>query len=320
MRHPLVPTLLVVGLLAAYAGAGVVLADGSVAAEAVRVDGTVTGVDGAPGGDAVVLVGEYGLLSKHSPDELRSIADDDPADLAVVEVADDGSFSTTVDRRRADAVLALSDAGVSETVRLGGENATLSMQLHEHRPQTVHAAVSSVSHGETRIRMYVSLVNNGDEPVENLTVEVTSLPDGWSVADVETDGSYDEATRTLTWRSVPAGAEVDTTVTLSVPDAASVGEYGVGLAGSSGTHAISVPDGTVELLPEETAGPTTTVLGGDGATSTPRYTDDLESTATPPGTDTPRPTGTSTPGLGVLVTLAALGGLAVVAGRRADSD
>lgn len=326
MRHPLVPALAVVLLLAAYAAAGTAVAGGSAlvgapdSADQVTVDGTVTGVDDAPAGDAVVLVGEYGLLSKKSPAELRDIAADDPADLAVVEVADDGSFSTTVDRRQADAVLALSDAGVSETVRLGGENATLSLQLHEHRPQTVYAAVSSVSYGENRTRMYVSLVNNGDAAVENLTVDVTSLPDGWSVADVETDGSYDAASRTLTWRSVPAGAEVDTTVTLVVPEAATVGEYRADLAGSSDAHPVTVEDATVELLPEETAGPTETALGGDGATSTPRYTDDLETTTTSTPTDTPRPTATSTPGLGVLVALAGLLAGAVVAARRADSD
>jgi hypothetical protein len=326
MRHPLVPALLVVLLLAAYGVGGVALVDGAVrsdggGAEAVTVSGTVTSPAGGPAGDATVLIGDYGMLSKLTPDELRSVAADDPADLAVVETAADGSFSATVDRRRADSVAALSDGGVSETVRLGNQNATVDLQLHERRPQTVYAAVSSVSHGETRTRLYVSLVNNGDEPVENLTVTVGALPAGWSVADVETAGNYDDATGTLTWSSVATGGEVDTTITLAVPADEAVGEYTIGLAGGSASHPVTVENGTAEVRPEDTAGPTKTYLEGDGATATTGDGDD-ERTETPGMTDgtTPTPTPTSTPGLGVLLAVGAVLAGAVVAARRADSD
>lgn len=319
MRHPLVPTLLVVALLAAYGLGGTALVAGAAGAD-VTVEGTVTGPDGEPAGDAVVLVGEHGLLSKMSPSELRDVAADDPQDLAVVEVVENGSFSATVDRRHADAALALSDGGVSEVADVASGEA-LDLRLHERRPQTVYASAVALSHGERQTDLYLSLVNNGDEAVENMTMSVTSLPDGWSVASVETAGTYDAEAGRLTWSSVPPGAEVDTTLVLDVPADAAVGDYAVEFGATSDSHPVSAEDAPVEVLPEKTAGPTQTVFD-DG---TPRDTDDGSETdaATPtetPGmTDGTTPTATpaDSPGFGAVVALAALVAGALLWGRRA---
>lgn len=320
MRHPLVPALLVVLLLGAYALAGAAVVGGAAPDEQVTIDGTVTGPDGGAASDAVVLVGEYAMLTKLSPDDLREVAAGEPQDVTVVEVGADGGFATTVAWERADAAVALDDDGISEVVRLGHDNVTLSLALHERRPQVIHAAASSVSHGETETRLFVSLVNNGDEPVENLSVAIEGLPDGWSVAGVETAGTYDAETGTMTWASVPAGAEVDTTVTLTVPADAAVGEYGLTLSAESDSHPVSVDGATVEVLPEETAGPTKTVAGGDGDDATPTSRED--GTISPPPTaagtasPTPSPVGTTSPGFGALVTAVAAGLAALVVRRR----
>jgi len=315
MRHPLVPALLVVLLLGAYALAGVAVVDGA-PDERVTVDGTVTDADGAPASDAVVLVGEYAMLTKLSPADLREVAAGEPQDVTVVAVGDDGGFATTVAWERADAAVALDDDGISDVVRLGHDNATLSLALHERRPQVVHAHGSSVSHGETETRLFVSLVNNGDGPVENLSVAIEGLPDGWSVAGVETAGAYEATGRTLSRASVPAGAEVDTTVTLAVPADAAVGEYDVTLSAESDSHPVSVDGATVEVLAEETAGPTKTAVGGDGATTTPADVSTANPTPTGTASPTPSPVGTTSPGFGALAAVGAAGLVALVVGRR----
>jgi hypothetical protein len=314
MRHPLVPAVAVVLLLATYAAAGTALAGGPGPGDQVAVDGTVTGADGSVPGDALVLVGDRAMLTKLSPSELLSVAEDDPQNLAVVEVGEDGAFAATVPWKRADAAVAVSDAGVSEVVRLGHENTTVDLQLHERRPQTVYTAAASFAHDENRTRLHVSLVNNGDGAVEKLTVTVGSLPDGWSVAGVETDGSYDPAARTITWSSVAAGAEVDTTVTLAAPVDVDVGEYEVVFGAASDSHPVEIQDATVEKMPEDTAGPTKTVVGGDGGT--PKYTDERTPSPRFTHTSTLTPTPASAPGLGLLAAVVGLATGVLLALRR----
>lgn len=310
MRHPLVPALLFVLLLGAYAVVGVAIVDAG-SQDAVTVEGTVTTAEGPTAEDAVVLVGEYGLLTKLSPDELRALVEDDPADLAVVAVGPDGAFAATVPATRADAVVALSDDGVSEVVRLGNQGSTVDLRLHERRPQTVRAAAASMGVDERETRLYVSLHNNGDAAVGNLSVTFEGLPTGWQVVAVETDGAHDAGTRTLEWASVGPGEEASATVTLRAPDGVTVGGYEVSLAAASDTHPVAAEDATVEVRPEETAGPTRTVQGGEGSTPTATGGDvGGPGAGTPEGatpTPSPRADGpVSVPGFGVAAALAAL--------------
>lgn len=270
----------------------------------VQISGTVTGMDGAPADDAVVLFGADATLTKFSPDELRDLAAADPANLTVVAADSEGRFEATVAWDRAEAAVALTDDGVSDLVFLGRENGTVDVRLYERRPQTVHAHVGAVSNDERRGDLFVNLVNSGDTAVENLSVTLVSIPDGWSVAEVETVGRYSAERRTLTWSSVAPGAAVDTTVVLSVPAGTPPGEYAVELRAGSDTHRVDVESETVEVLPEETPGPTTTPPPGDRATPT----------SSPPSPATDGTGGTtpsadaSGPGLGVA---AAVTGLAL---------
>jgi len=310
MRRSLYATLLVLLLVAppavgttVVAGAG---SDGDTERSHrhdVRISGTVTGVDGAPAGDAVVLFGSDSTLTTFSPDELRDLAAADPANLTVVPADGDGRFEATVARGRAEAAVALTDDGVSDLVFTGRENGTVDFRLYERRPQTVHAHIGAVSHDERRGDLFVNLVNSGDTAVENLSVTLVSIPDGWSVAGVETAGRYRSERRTLTWSSVAPGAEVDTTVVLSVPEGTPPGEYAVELRAGSDIHRVDVESETVEVLPEETPGPTTMPPTDGRTTST--------SPATSPSTDGGEgttPAGASGPGLGVA---AAAGGIAL---------
>lgn len=263
----------------------------------VTVEGTVTGIDGDPASDAVVLIGDEAMLTKLTPEELRDVAADDPRDLTVVEVERDGAFETTVAWKRADGAVALSDDGISEVASIGHRNATLSMALHERRPQTVHTAAGAVSADEHQVQVYVSLVNNDDWTVRTLSLAVTALPEGWAIADVETAGTFHPDDRTLTWASVEPGAEVDTTIVLTVPEDTPVGEYEVGVRADSDTHLVDADAVTVETLPAETAAPTTTSSPGDDG-GTPTAGDDAASS--------PATTSTTGAGFSIGVALVAL--------------
>lgn len=293
-------TLATLVVVTALAGGG--LAAGAGSGDEVTVAGTVTGVDGAPATDATVLVGDDGDLTGRSTTDLRRLAERGPGELemTVVRTDDGGRFETRVPWGHASAAVVVSDEGVSDLHPIRRENATLDVALYERRPQTVHAHLGGVAHDETRAELFVNLDNNDDTAVRNLTVELTALPEGWSVATVETAGRYDATSRTLTWPAVAPGDRVDTTVVLAVPDGTAPGEYVVDLRAGSDGHRIGVEPETVEVLPEETAGPTTT-----------------PGTTTTAGTPSPTPTDASAPGAGVAAALTALACLVALFGARA---
>jgi|GEM_PF-2946056 len=277
----------------------------------VTVNGTVTGVDGEPVSDAVVLVGDSATLTKSSPDELRELAAADPQNLTIIEVTD-GRFETTLDSSRAEAAVAVSDGGISELVYIRGTNATLDTKLYERRPQIIHEHAGAVTVDERRAELYVKLGNSGDTVMTNLSVSVASLPDGWSVADIETDGEYRSADRTVRWASIPAGEGIDTTITLAIPTGVSVGEYTVELRAESDTHRVDAASETIEVRPEDTPHPTTgpsPVDEGDGRTT-------VSTTRTPERPTRGSTTNESGPGLGGGVTIMGLAVLVALLGRR----
>ncbi len=271
---------------------------------------------GEPAADAVVLIGESGALRERSAGELRSLAAADPPNVTVVRVADDGAFATAVDWRRADAAVAVSDRGISELRVLDHENATLALRLHERRPQTVFAHLGSVGHDERQGELLLSLVNNGETPIESLSVSVASLPEGWSIAGVRGDGRYRSANRTVEWPSVAPGEEIDTTVVVAVPQTATPGEYSVGLRVASATHAVAVENETVEVRPAETPGPTTAppATNGDAAATTAGGDESpTGTTATAALSETTDPGGTSATGDGFGIATAIAGAATIAA-------
>ncbi|MXR41685.1 hypothetical protein GRX01_10090 [Halobaculum sp. WSA2] len=289
----------------------------------VRIEGTVTGVDGEPAADAAVIVGESGTLRELSTDELRALAAADPPNVTVARVGDDGGFAATVDWDRADAAVAVSDRGVSELRILGHENATLALRPHERRPRTVFAHLGAIGHGERRGDLYLSLVNNDETAVRTLSVRVTSLPERWSIAAVRGDGRFHPANRTIEWSSVAPGEEVDTTVVVATPATPSPGAYSVGLRAASATHPVAIENETVEVRPAETPGPTTAPPRTEGADAT-NATEREPSTATVTASDrsgTADAAGTTATGDGfgvatAVVATATVAAVAVAFGRR----
>jgi hypothetical protein len=271
----------------------------------ITVDGTVIGVDGTPTSEAVLLVGEDSALTSHSPDELRDLAARDPRNLTVVPVGSDGRFEATLHSRRAEAAVAVSDDGTSDLVYVRGEDTTLELRLHERRPQTVHTHLGGVAADERRAELYVNLVNSGDAPVVNLSVQVDSLPAGWSVAEVTTNGRYHSDNRTLTWGTVTPGGQVDTTVVLRVPEETPAGEYTVGLRADSDTHLVGVAPETVELLPEDTETPTPAPDGDPNPSTSDAGADGGSQSAQPRGTDASSTPATG-PGFGTVAAVVAL--------------
>jgi hypothetical protein len=307
MRRTALLSIGIVLLLGVSVGSVVV---GATHDRTVTLHGTVTGVDGRSAGDAVVLVGERSALLERSPDELRAAAATDPPELTVVDVGDDGRFATTVDSSRADAAVAVSDAGVGDLVSLRGENATLDLRLYERRPQVVHEHAGTVTGDERRVELYVDLINTDDAAVENLSVSVGALPDGWSVADVRTGGTYRDAERTLFWPSVAPGADVDTTLVVTVPAGTPPGEYAIELDAGSETHSVDAAPVTVDIRPADTPGPTTMPPSGG---------EDGRTTPSPVRTQTDRstaPTTGSGPGFGVVGAVVGLALPVALLGRR----
>jgi hypothetical protein len=293
-------TLAALVVATALAGGG--LAAGAGPGDEVTVAGTVTAVDGGPAADAAVLIGDDGDLTERSTTDLRRLAERGPGELelTVVRTDDEGRFETRVPWGHASAAVVVSDEGVSDLHRIRRENATLDVALYERRPQTIHAHLGGVAHDETRAELFVNLDNSDDATLRNLTVELAALPEGWSVATVETAGRYDATSRTLTWAAVAPGDGVDTTVVLAVPDGTAPGEYVVDLRARSDDHRIGVAPETVEVLPEETAGPTTAPAR----------------TPTAAGTPSPTPTDAAAPGAGVAAALTAFACLVALFGAR----
>ena len=309
MRRSRTLSLVVVLLLTASVASIPVTADHN---DEVTVTGTVTGIDGTPADQAVVLIGEDSTLAKLSPDELRELADGDPQDVTVVSVGSDGRFNTTLNWRQVEAAVAVSDTGISALVNVRAENASLDLQLYEQRPQTVHVHLGAVAAEERRTDMYVNLVNNGDTTIETLSVQIGSLPDGWSLTEETTTGQYHPDNRTLTWGELAPGEEIDTTLVLTVPENASVGEYTVKFDAESDTHRIDTAPETVRVMPEETPGPTQTVTpGGDEDPATndsesPPTTDTRTDGTPSTRTDQPVTTSTTGPGFGTVAAVMAL--------------
>lgn len=316
IRGILIVAMVGLGLVSG-AGSGIATSPGP--GDFVHIDGMVTDTDGSPARNASVLIGEFAMLDKLSPENLREVMAGNPQDVRVVPVDEDGEFETDVAWEQAEAAVAISETGISDTVRLSRENATLVFQLYPNRPQRVYGHAGSVAADEEEARLYVSLRNNDDTPIENLSVTISTLPAGWSITTVDTDGAYRSENHQIVWGTIEAGGEIDTTVHLSIPGDTAVGEYTIDLTADSDTHVVQVAPVTVERRPETTAGPTTTGgyggPGADGSTGTttvsrrPGVTDESEE---------PTNTGTATSqhGFTSLLAIVALVGVLLLMARQ----
>ncbi|MFC7044743.1 NEW3 domain-containing protein [Halobacteriaceae archaeon GCM10025711] len=269
------------------------VADTTTTTDGQPIAGNVTYSNGTPAGDAVVLAGDYAFLMKSSPADLRAAADGNFSAVTVVPVNASGRFDASVPED-ADAIVAVSDAGVSDVHRLS-LGPTADLVLRPTKPLSFTVTDAVVEPGD-RANVTFALRNDGDAPVEDLSLALGHLPAGWRVVHTSTTGQFSHVNRTFTWSSVPPDEWARATVTVSVPDHAGPGVAELGLTADSRSHRVSVPAATVQV--EEPAA--TTVQ-----TTLPGETDESTSSR-------------SLPGFGPVAALAALLAVAALARRRID--
>lgn len=149
--------------------------------------------------------------------------------------------------------------------------------------------------GET-VTLTFEFTNTGEEPTATV-LNVTELPDDWTVQSRADDGGVWREDRSWLFQSVESGGSVGPSITVAVPADAS------GSATVAGNATIG--DGTV-------TGQTTVTVAESQTTPTD------ESSPTPTDGSSQTPTGTSGgsgPGFGLAATLGAVLALAVLVGR-----
>jgi len=169
---------------------------------------------------------------------------------------------------------------------------------------------------------------------------------------VETEGSYDADARRLTWNSVAPGDAVFAVLDVSVAEHAGPGRYDVPPTAASDSHFVEHhEDGTVVVRP---ATPTPSDAGGTEATATSTSVAGTAARGTAGGTAArgtaggtaargtasattspttspspwptergytgPPPTASTSPGFGAAASLAAVGALVAVVGRRVATE
>lgn len=322
MRHPLVPALAVLLLLAAFAVGGAVLADadtGDTVATHATITGTVTDENGTAVSDAYVLAEpvDGDLLAEHTDGE-REVAESllklgatDPDGVNVARTDGAGRFEASVPTGTYRVVAVTADGERVSRLNQVEAGGTVDLAVDRHAVQELTAGRSvDVPPGETAT-VEVALENTDDEAVRNLTVAVGALPDSWSLTDVATDGSWDPRTRSLHWDEVDPGETVPATLSVSVPEDASRGQYRVPLSATADGHFVeSMTDGWVVVRPPD-ASPTPTVVGGPAGTVT---ASPPAATGSGPGEDQ-----VPTPGFGLAVALAAVAAAGLRAVARSES-
>lgn len=307
MRHPLVPALLVVLLLGAYAVAGAALAAGE-PADSATVSGRVTVENGTGVADAYVILEPVGgdLIAEATDgdqavaESLLKLGGTDPDGIHVARTDDAGRFETAVPDGEYH-VVAVDGAAVSRTRTVAAGNGTVDLVVDEDQVLAVEtAATPTVSPGST-VTAEFRVANVDDEPVEGLTVALGDLPAGWTLEAVETSGRYDAANRTIAVAVLPADESVVVSMTLSVPENAESGRYGIPVTADSDTHYVE-HDAVTARVRLADATPTRTVVGGEGS-DTPPVT---ETPPLSPATGPESPNGPTVPGFGPLVAVAVL--------------
>lgn len=323
MRRSLRPAVLFVLVLTAYALLGVAVADATPSTAAnVTVSGQVTDDDGRAVGDAHVLLepADGDLLAEHTDGEqavvesVLKLARTDPDGVTVVRA--DGRFSASVPagRYRAVAVTRERISAIREVDATGG--ATVDLAVDSHRVLRLDAGTAGPVAPGSATTVDVRVANPDDGDVDSLSVSLGDLPTGWTLAGVETNGSYDADARRVAWERVRPGENVTATLHVRVPADAEGRHYRVPLTADSDSHFVEAfDDGRVVVRPAN-ATPTQTSVGDPAnATTTPRVTGALTATPSPWPTERgytgPPPTATTSPGFGPAVVLAAVAVLAV---------
>lgn len=308
----------VVAAVGSPASAAMVAADPAASSghPGVHLTGTVTDESGDPVADASVLIQpanatafEELALSRSIHDGFRKLAESGGTDeVTVVQTDAEGRYETSLDVGEYELV-AVTDDGLSMVRQVDasdGGTVETDLELDPDRVQPVDGAdVGHVTAGnETSVTVRVANVD--DEPIRNASLSV-SIPDEFTVVDVETDGRWNADSRTLTWETVPAGSQVTATIRVRVAEDAPESEYRIAYAGGSDTHLLQTTNPSRVSVRPPGATPTHHPGGGDG-TPTP--------TAMTEGPHGEGPLPMPAPGFGSVAAVAALLATALAAGRR----
>lgn len=333
MRHPLRPAALFVLAVVAYALLGVAVADATGASVAdPRISGQVTDENGTPVGDAYVLLEPTSgatLVEATDGDQavaesLLKLAQSDPDGVTVVRTGEDGTYSATIGSDQVRVVAVTADArrvSTRHAVEVPGDNATVDLEVDRNRVLHVDADTAGPVAPGNETAVAVRIPNPDDEAVRSLSLAIGGLPEGWTLAGVDTNGSYDVDAQLVNWERVPPGEAATATLHVRVAAGAERGHHSVPLTADSDSHFVEdFDDGRVVVRPAN-ATPTPTAVGGEATsatTTTPRVTGALTSTPTETSPTGPPPTSTTSPGFGLVVALAGL--VALVAGLRATES
>jgi|AntRauTorcE11898_2_1112593.scaffolds.fasta_scaffold02852_3 hypothetical protein len=171
------------------------------------LSGTVSYLDGSAAANATVLVGSEDRLLNASESELREIAADPPEGVVSATTNESGGYEMTVGSEiDAETVVAVSADGVSapRTFAAGEMDLTI-------RTTTALTFESPTVRAEPggQVEIPFTLEHTGDQPVEGLSLSLTT-PQGWNFVSASSEsGTFHEGNRTFTWDTVEPGETVE---------------------------------------------------------------------------------------------------------------
>lgn len=214
----------------------------------VSVAGTVTFANGTPAAGVRVVVGPHDRLSGASTAELRTLAAEDPAGIAVLETDGEGRFAGTLTDQSvtAESVVAVTGDRVSAVRRLAGRE-SVTLVLHDRRPLRFESTAPVGEPGE-RVVVSFSLSNTDDEPIERLRLKLGALPQGWNLAGARSPAArFHPDNRTFVWASVAPGETAEAEARIFISLAAEPGPHRFQLFAGSATRPVYAGDLTLEV-------------------------------------------------------------------------
>lgn len=241
MRPLLLVALLT--LLVAPAAAGAAPADTGPERAALQTDttlsGTVSYLNGSAA-NATVLVGSEDRLANASESELREIAANPPEGVVTATTNESGGYEMTVGSEiDAETVVAVSADGASAPRNyVAGE---MDLTIRTTTALTFESPTVPAEPGG-RIEVPFTLEHTGDQPLEGLSLSLTT-PQGWNFVSASSEtGTFHEGNRTFTWGTVEPGETVEASFEIFVAIGAindSAQTYELTTFAGSDTHPIS---------------------------------------------------------------------------------
>jgi len=200
-------TLLVAPAAGAAAPADATAPDRAALQSDTSLSGSVTYLNGSAVANATVLVGSESRLGNASESELRDLAADPPDGVVAATTDESGGYEMTVGSEiDAETVVAVSADGASRPRNyVAGE---MDLTIRTTTALTFESPTVPAEPGG-RIEIPFTLEHTGEQPVEGLSLSLTT-PQGWNFVSASSDsGTFHEGNRTFTWGTVEPGETVE---------------------------------------------------------------------------------------------------------------